>query len=115
MSAIIPRGAVLMVQLDPTVGHEQQGKRPCIVISPPDLVANQRYPVLVVVPLTGTTSLPPTYPVIQPYPRGLTKASSALVDQVRCIDKQRVVSQFAPLPHADMKRVDEALRRVLGL
>jgi len=37
-----------------TVGHEQRGIRPCIVVSDLDVVADQRFPLLCVVPATGT-------------------------------------------------------------
>jgi mRNA interferase MazF len=111
----IARGAVVLVGLDPIVGREQGGTRPCIVVTPSTLVADQRYPILVIVPLTGTLGLGSLYPVLNPYPGGLSKASSALVDQIRAIDKSRVVKHLAPLPPADLTRVDEALRRALGL
>jgi mRNA-degrading endonuclease toxin of MazEF toxin-antitoxin module len=40
------RGAVVVVELDPTLGHEQHGVRPCIVVSDPDVVGDQRFPLL---------------------------------------------------------------------
>ena len=48
------RGAVVVVELDPTIGHEQRGVRPCIVVSDPDITSDQRYPLVCVVPITGT-------------------------------------------------------------
>ena len=38
------RGSVVLVELDPTVGHEQQGVRPCVVVSDPDVISDQRFP-----------------------------------------------------------------------
>ena len=111
----LPRGAVVRIQLDPKVGHEQGGIRPCVVVTPSDLADAQRYPILAIVPLTSRIGLGPLYPVLQPYPQGLTLPSTALVDQVRSIDKQRVTAMFAPLPALELGRVDDALRRVLGL
>jgi hypothetical protein len=40
--------------LTPTVGYEQRGMRPCIVVSDPDVVADHRFPLVCVVPVTGT-------------------------------------------------------------
>ncbi len=37
------RGCVVLVDLDPTVGHEQRGVRPCIVVSDPDVIGGQRF------------------------------------------------------------------------
>lgn len=112
---ILARGSVVIVALDPTEGHEQRGRRPCIVVSSSDLASMQRYRVLVVVPLTSRQGLGHLYPVVQPYPRGLTVASTVLVDQIRAIDKMRVMSQLAQLPAGELIGIDVALRRVLAL
>ena len=48
------RGMVILVELDPTVGHKQRGVRPCIAVSDPAANANQRCPLFSVVPGTGT-------------------------------------------------------------
>jgi len=47
------RGIVAMLSLDPTVGHEQKGVRPCVVVSAPEVIVEQRYPLVRVVPITG--------------------------------------------------------------
>jgi len=113
---LIPaRGSVVHIDLNPIVGHEQGGMRPAIVVSPGELANAQRYPIVVVVPLTSKTGLSELYPVVQPYTRGLNKPSTVLVDQIRAIDKQRIRSVVAPLPALEMRRVDEALRKALGL
>ena len=38
-----------MVDLDPTQGHEQKSRRPCIVVSSDEVIALQRFPVIVVI------------------------------------------------------------------
>jgi mRNA-degrading endonuclease toxin of MazEF toxin-antitoxin module len=35
------RGAVVVVELDPSVGHEQRGVRPCIIVSDPDVIGGK--------------------------------------------------------------------------
>jgi mRNA-degrading endonuclease toxin of MazEF toxin-antitoxin module len=50
----LERGTVVLLTLDPTVGHEQRGVRPCVVVSDPDVIADQRFPLVAVVPVTGT-------------------------------------------------------------
>ena len=37
------RGTVILLDLNPTVGHEQRGMRPCVVVSDPDVVADQQF------------------------------------------------------------------------
>lgn len=39
-------GTVVLLDMDPTVGHEQRGVRPCVVVSDPDVVSDQRFPLL---------------------------------------------------------------------
>ena len=41
-------------RIGPAVGHEQRGVRPCIVVSDPDIISDQRFPLICVVPVTGT-------------------------------------------------------------
>jgi mRNA interferase MazF len=97
------------------MGREQSGNRPCVVVSDEALLKDQRYPIFAVVPFTGTLNLPAMYPIVEAYSHGLTKRSSALVDQVRSIDKSRLTRVFAPIPAPDMRRIEDALRRFLGL
>ena len=40
------RGAVIVVELDPTIGHEQRDVRPCIVLSDPEVIGDQRFPLV---------------------------------------------------------------------
>ena len=48
----LDRGTVVLVELDPTVGREQQGVRPCVAVSDPSVNAAQRFPLIAVVPVT---------------------------------------------------------------
>lgn len=109
------RGSVVVVTLDPTVGHEQQGVRPCIVVSAPAVLEEQRFPLVAVVPVTGTRCVGRLYPKVIPGPSGLRKDSWALVDQVRSVDKRRVTSVFGALSPEELQAIDDALARYLGL
>jgi mRNA interferase MazF len=109
------RGAVILVALDPTVGHEQRGTRPCIVISNQAVNEDQRYPLIAVVPVTGTAGEGALYPRLSPGHSGLSKNSYALVDQVRTIDKRRVRRLFGQLPEAELAAIDQGLELFLDL
>ena len=65
---ILPRGTVILVHLDPTIGHEQRGVRPCVVVSDPFVTEDQRFPLAVVVPVTGTAGV--GAPSIRNFARG---------------------------------------------
>ena len=109
------RGAVVVVELDPTVGHEQHGLRPCVVVSDPEVISDQRFPLLCVVPVTGTTGLGLLYPALSPGKSGLTKTSFALIDHLRSIDKRRIRRLFGELPQLEIAAIDEGLTAFLGL
>jgi mRNA interferase MazF len=108
-------GSLILVALDPVLGHEQRGLRPCVVVSSPAVASNQRYPLLGVVPITGTPGEGALYPALEPGDSGLRKSSWALIDQVRAIDKRRVRSIFGQLPAEEMSTIGEGLRLFLGL
>jgi mRNA interferase MazF len=104
-----------VVELDPTVGHEQRGMRPCVVVSDPDVISGQRFPLVCVVPVTGTQGEGLLYPSLAPGQSGLAKKSFALVDHLRSIDKRRVRRVFGKLEREEMIAIDEGLAVFLGL
>jgi mRNA interferase MazF len=109
------RGAVIVVALDPTLGREQRGVRPCVVVSDPDVIGDQRFPLLCVVPVTGTPGEGLLYPALAPGPSGLAKPSFALIDHLRSIDKRRVRRVYGALAREEMAAIDEGLSVFLGL
>jgi mRNA interferase MazF len=109
------RGAVIMVELDPTLGREQHGVRPCVVVSDPDVIGDQRFPLVCVVPVTGTPGEGLLYPPLAPGQSGLAKTSFALIDHLRSIDKRRVRRVFGELAREEMAAIDEGLAVFLGL
>jgi mRNA interferase MazF len=111
----IERGTVVLVELDPTVGHEQHGLRPCIVVSDPAVNTEQRFPLLAVVPVTGTRGEGALYPELSPGSSGLKRRSYALVDQLRSIDKDRVRRLYGRVSDAEMAAIDQGLELFLGL
>ena len=108
------RGAVVVVELDPTVGHEQHGVRPCIVVSDPDVISDQRFPLVGVVPVTVTPGEGLLY-IPRAWPGGLAKESFALIDHVRSVDKRRIRRVFGELTREEIAAIDEGLAIFLGL
>ena len=58
----LSRGSIVLVDLEPVRGHEQRGTRPCAVVSDPEVAEDQRFPLLGVVPITGTPGVGALYP-----------------------------------------------------
>jgi mRNA interferase MazF len=104
-----------VVELDPTSGHEQHDVRPCIVVSDLDVIGDRRFPLMCVVPVTGTPGEGLLYPPLAPGESGLAKKSFAQIDHLRSIDKRRVRRVFGELAREEMAAIDEGLVVFLGL
>lgn len=111
----VGRGSVVVVELDPTFGHEQRSVRPCVVVSDPDVIGDQHFPLVCVVPITGTPGEGLLYPPLEPGRSGLAKTSFALIDQLRSIDKRRIRRVFGDLAREEIAAIDEGLTLFLGL
>lgn len=109
------RGAVVLLSLDPTLGHEQKGMRPCVILSDPLVTSDQRYPLVCVVPLSGTPGRGALYPAVSPGPSGLQKPSWALCDQLRSVDKRRIRRRLGMLTAEEVRSVEEGVRLFLGV
>jgi mRNA interferase MazF len=108
------RGDVWMVNLDPTIGHEQAGSRPALIVSD-DAFNASPIDLVVVVPITGTLRGIPTHIPIDPPEGGLVKRSVVLSEQPRTISKQRLIRRLGTVTLPTMRRVEECLRLVLAL
>lgn len=109
------RGTVVLVSLDPARGHEQRGARPYVVVTDSAVSSDQRFPMIAVVPLTGTPGEGALYPGLSPGISGLRQPSWALVDQLRAIDKRRVTRAFGAVSAAELAAIDDGIRLFLGL
>ena len=70
---------------------------------------------LAVVPVTGTPGEGALYPNLLPGPSGLRQPSWALIDQLRSVDKRRVVKVFGEVSADELDAIDEGIRMFLGL
>jgi mRNA interferase MazF len=111
----VPRGTVVTLSLDPTVGSEQRGVRPCVIVSDPDVAGEQRYPLVAVVPLTRTAGEGALYPRLEPGDSGIRSVSFALVDQVRSVDKRRIRGIGRSVAAVELEAIDAGLCLFLGL
>jgi mRNA interferase MazF len=115
VTVTVSRGTVVLVELDPIVGHEQRGVRPCVVVSDPAVNADQRFPLIAVVPITGTAGVGALYPALSPGESGLVKTSYALVDHLRSIDKRRIRRTYGQLSPSELSEISQGLELFLGL
>lgn len=85
------------------------------MVSDLEVICDQRFPLVCVVPVTGTTGEGLFYPPVAPGQSGLAKRSFALIDHLRSIDKRRVRRVFGELTWEEMAAIDEGLAVLLGL
>lgn len=108
------RGEIWEVDLNPTLGREQAGRRPVLIVSDNALNSSPRG-LVVVIPITGTARGLPTHVPVTPPEGGLTKPSVIMTEQIRSVSKDRLGRRYGVVTQATMGRVDQILRIVLGL
>ena len=109
------RGEVWLAGLDPVVGSEQGKTRPVVVVQ--NDVANQYSPVVIVAAVTSVAN-PKAYPTevqVRGGEAGMKKSSVILLNQIRTIDKTRLIARWGKLAPETLRRVDRALTISLGL
>src|SRR5262249_7313112 len=109
------RGEVYLVRLDPTVGAEMKKTRPALVVQ--NDVGNEHSATTIVAPISSTLG-PRVYPTevfIAAGEGGAAADSVVRLDQVRTIDKRRLVRRLGRVRRETMTQVDLALQISLGL
>ena len=109
------RSEIWLVNLDPTIGHEIKKTRPAVIIQ--NDLGNKYSDVTIVAPVTSK-QLDKVYPVEVFLPKkttGLSKNSKVLLNQIRAIDKQRLVKKTGKVNARIMQKINEALQISLGL
>lgn len=112
---VVKRGEVYFADLSPVVGSEQGGQRPVLVIQ--NDVGNRYSPTVIVAAITAKISKAklPTHVEIHKEDVGLIKDSVVLLEQVRTIDKKRLIQKLGTLSPELMEQVDIALSISMGL
>lgn len=104
----IRRGEVFLVDLNPTQGSEIQKTRPCVVVSPDELNAHLR--TLIVAPLTTGGQ---AYPFRVPCRFG-GRVGRVVLDQIRTVDRERLVRQLGQLSPATLGRALAVLQEMFA-
>lgn len=96
--------SVVLVNLDPTLGSEIQKTRPCVVVSPNEM--NKFLNTIVIAPLTSNTK---EYPTRVPVTFDQKKGTIA-IDQIRTIDKKRIIKILGRITSKEIKRIKEIMK-----
>jgi len=105
---VVARGDVWLVALDPTVGSEIEKTRPCVILSPPEMHDYLR--TVTVAPMT-TGSRPAPFRVPVTFQR---KTGLILLDQLRTVDKSRLVKRAGGLSDRIVEDTLRTLREVFA-
>lgn len=90
---------IVLVNLDPTIGSEMKKTRPCVIISPDEM--NKYLQTIVIAPITSNSKSYPTRVTVK---HNKTKGWVVL-DQIRTIDRQRIVKIFGSLTEKEIYNV----------
>jgi mRNA interferase MazF len=110
------RGEIYLTALDPTLGREIQKTRPALIIQ--NDVSNRLSEVTIVAPMTSTVRFPlsPVHVLIAADPMtGLNVISVAVFNQIRAVDRMRMVKRLGAVDRGTLELVDEAIKIGLGL
>ena len=99
MDVVASRFDVFLVRLDPTEGREIRKTRPCVIISPNEM--NQHIDTVIVAPMTSKGR---PYPTRVPV-RFKGKSGQVVLDQIRTVDKSRLVKRLGKIDETTESQV----------
>lgn len=111
----VKRGEIWLVSLDPTIGHEIKKTRPSLIIQNDN--GNKNSPLTIIAPITSQ-NLDRVYPIEVLLSRGVSgieKDSKVLLDQIRTVDKRRLIKRVGRVNEDLIAQVNQALKISLGL
>ena len=104
---MVKRYDVVLINLDPTVGVECQKTRPCVVVSPDDM--NNALQTILIAPMTSTRRGWKFRPLVT----GPRRLSELALDQIRAVDKSRIIKPLGKLNLDDQRSVYAVLKELL--
>ncbi len=95
---------IVLVNLDPTIGSEIKKTRPCVIISPNEM--NKYLRTIIVAPMTTTSRKYPTRIEV----KHDQKTGWIVIDQIRTIDKQRIIKILGRLSQPEIKELKSVIK-----
>jgi len=108
MAMVVNRFDVYLINLDPTVGSEIQKTRPCLIVSPDEM--NRHIRTVIVAPMTTAGKDYPTRVSC----KFKKKKGQIVLDQIRTIDKTRLVKQLGSINPETQLEVISVLQRLFA-
>ncbi len=95
---------IVLVNLDPTIGSEIKKTRPCVIISPDEM--NKYLRTITITPMTTTSRKYPTRIEV----KYNNKKGWIVIDQIRTIDKQRIIKVIGRLSKPEIKELKAVIK-----
>jgi mRNA interferase MazF len=95
---------IILVNLDPTIGSEIQKTRPCVIISPDEM--NKYLQTVIIAPMTSQSKNYPTRLEV----KSENVSGWVVLDQIRTIDKQRIVKVIDTLNRKEIERIKAIIK-----
>lgn len=103
---VVKRFDVFLVALDPTLGAEIRKARPCVILSPDEM--NDAIQTVIIAPLTSKgRDYPTRIPLVFQRKKG-----QIVLDQIRTVDKQRLIKRMGRIPDDTAKRTSQLLQEM---
>jgi len=111
----ILRGNIVLCDLNPVIGTEQSGIRPVLVVQTDR--ANKSSPHTIIIPFTTKIrkAILPSHVLIKADKSNLTQDSVLLCEQIRVIDKRRIINILGTLNYEYLSQVNKAISIILDL
>lgn len=106
----ILRGSVYWVDLEPTAGSQQRGRRPCIILTVDPINAVRR--TVGVVPLSSSPQV--AEPIVIAV-KSIGPQTVAICDQLRAVDKRKIEGLIGTVTDDELALVEESVKAVFGL
>ncbi|HDQ41727.1 MAG TPA: type II toxin-antitoxin system PemK/MazF family toxin [Desulfonatronum sp.] len=107
------RGEIWFVDLNPTKGHEQAGKRPGLVISD-DIFNTGPAGLVVILPLTAKNKNIPLHERIAPPEGGLKEVSYVKCEDIRSISQQRLLARIGKVREERLRAIEDKVKILLS-
>lgn len=108
MGVVVKRFDVFLVNLDPTIGSEIKKTRPCVIVSPEEM--NRNISTVIIAPMTTKGKMYPTRVDCQ----FQGKDGQIILDQIRTIDKTRLVKKLGQISQDEQKLVLDILAEMFA-
>jgi mRNA interferase MazF len=108
MAMVANRFDVYLINLDPTIGSEIQKARPCLIISPDEM--NRHIRTVIVAPMTTASKDYPTRVSC----KFKKKKGQIVLDQIRTIDKTRLIKKLGSINPETQLEVISVLQRLFA-